>query len=86
MIWVIYICGTLNPYTMEKLSFYRDLADYLKVIDELLTSYVKTDVFAAGSEEERCTTVDCCTELKVYISDLMKEELTAAVLTSAQNN
>jgi len=71
---------------MEKLSFYRDMADYLKVIDELLTSYVKTDVFAAGSEEERCTTVDCCTELKDYISDLMKEELTAVVLTPAQNN
>lgn len=71
---------------MEKLSFNRDLTDYLKVIDELLTSYVKTDEFADGSEEERCTTVDCCTELKVYISDLMKEELTAVVLTPPQNN
>jgi len=71
---------------MEKLSFYRDLADYVKVIDELLTSYVKTDEFAAGSEEERCAIVDCCTELKVYISDLMKEELTATVFTPARNN
>lgn len=71
---------------MEKLSFYRDLEDFIQVIEELLTSYVKTDVFAAGSEEERCKVVDCCCELKDYISDLMKEERRDLLFTPSQNN
>lgn len=59
---------------MRNLSFNRDLADYIRVIDDLLMNHVKTDVFATGSEEERCNTVDCCCELKDYISELREEE------------
>lgn len=72
---------------MEKLSFYRDLADYVKVIDLMFTSYVRTDDFANESEEDRCTIVDCCTELKDFIGDLIKEEKPElSILNTAQNN
>jgi hypothetical protein len=71
---------------MEKLSFYRDLEEFKQVIDLLLTSHVKTDVFSCGSEEERCKVVDCCCELKDYISDMMKEEQGDLLFTPAQNN
>lgn len=60
--------------TMEKLSFNRDLADYVQVIDELLMNYVTTDVFAEGSEEERGKIVYSCCELKEHIGDLIKEK------------
>lgn len=54
---------------MENLSKIRDLADYAKVIDTLLVSFVKTDEFAEGTEKERSDIVDSCQELK---SELLK--------------
>lgn len=58
---------------MGKLSENRDLTDYIPVIDTLFMSYVRTDDYAASSDKERNTIVDCCQELKDYINDLIIE-------------
>jgi antitoxin component HigA of HigAB toxin-antitoxin module len=49
---------------MKNLSEIRNLSDYAKVIDLLLTHYVKSEEFATSSERERSDIVDSCNELK----------------------
>ena len=55
---------------MKNLATFRDLKDYVTIIDTLLTHYVKSGEFAVNSKRERCDIVDGCWELK---SELLKE-------------
>ena len=55
---------------MKNLKSYRDLEDYVTIIDTLVTHYVKSGEFAVNSKRERCDIVDGCWELK---DELLKQ-------------
>lgn len=57
---------------MENLSQFRNLEDYLTIIDDLLLIYLESEQCDNDSRQYRSTVANCCKELKEEIQQAMQ--------------
>ena len=55
---------------MKNLKTYRDLSDYIEVLDDLFMIYLKSDECDNDTKEDRGKIADCIQELK---GELLKQ-------------